>query len=70
MLRVSLRYYAKAAPRARAVDIRACNLCVFQEAVPPVSVRIGHGVPDGVEAIRELARKGLVDVGFLTRWSP
>ena len=33
-------------------------------------VRVGHGVPDGVEAIRHLARKGLADAGFLTQWSP
>ena len=33
-------------------------------------IRVGHGIPDGVEAIRHLARKGLIDGGFLARWSP
>lgn len=60
----------QAAPQARAVDIRDAILASAKKPLRQSTVRFGYGVPDGVEAIRHLASKGLVDAGFLTRWSP
>jgi subtilisin family serine protease len=60
----------QAAPQANAVAIR--DAIVASSTKPPGQspVRFGHGVPDGVEAIRHLAHVGLLDASFLTRWSP
>ena len=60
----------QAAPQARAVDIRDAIFASSKKPPRQSPVRVGHGVPDGVEAIRYLARKGLVDPGFLAHWSP
>jgi subtilisin family serine protease len=60
----------QAAPQARAVDIRDAIFASSKKPRRQSPVRFGHGVPNGVEAIRHLARKDLIDPGFLKRWSP
>jgi subtilisin len=60
----------QAAPKASAADICDAIFASCQRPVGQIPVRVGHGVPNGAEAMRNLAAKGLVDARFLARWSP